>query len=65
MKTSEYFSKHHALNAIFHILIGLGIGWLTSLGWSWQLHSLILGCIFIAIGIVGHIYPLFIRQTSK
>lgn len=64
-QTSEYFSKHYNLNAIFHILIGLGVGWLSSLGWSWKFHSLISGCIFVIIGIIGHIYPLFIQQTSK
>jgi len=42
-----------SLHTTFHVFIGFGGGWLSSLGWSWQPFVLIGGCVIMAIGIVG------------
>ncbi|MFC1918496.1 hypothetical protein ACFLWW_00775 [Chloroflexota bacterium] len=62
-KINKYFSEHAMFNSWVHISIGLGIAWLLSLAWQGSSGiSLVLGIIFLAIGIAGHIYPLLAKQ---
>ena len=55
-KENRYMAKHVEFNSCIHICMGLGIAWVVSLSWAWTLHSLILGCAFLAVGVGGHIY---------
>jgi len=57
-KMNKYFAEHPKYNSMVHVSVGLGIAWLISLGWSYSVVALVLGIIFIVIGIAGHIYPL-------
>jgi len=62
-KMKEYFAKHTNYNACVHVSVGLGIAWLLSLIWQGcSVISLVLGIVFIVIGIVGHIYAQFAKQ---
>ena len=62
-KIEKYFAEHVNFNSCIHVCAGLGIAWLLSLIWQgYSVISLVLGIVFIAIGIVGHIYPLFAKQ---
>ncbi len=62
-KMDEYFAKHSTCNALTHLSMGLGIAWLLSLIWQgYSAISLVLGIVFLAIGIVGHIYAQFAKQ---
>ncbi|MFC1992791.1 hypothetical protein ACFLV3_03155 [Chloroflexota bacterium] len=59
---NEYFAAHPMSNSGIHVSIGLGIAWLVSLSWASSTVALVLGIIFLVIGIGGHIYPLFAKQ---
>ena len=61
-KMEEYFAQHPRYNSCIHVCVGLGIAWLISLAWSYSVAPLVLGIVFIVIGIAGHIYPLFAKQ---
>ena len=62
-KINKYFSEHTFFNSWVHVFVGLGIAWLLSLAWQgYSALSLVLGIVFLAIGIAGHIYPLLARQ---
>ena len=61
-KIKSYFTAHPTFNSLIHVSVGLGIAWLISLAWSYTVVALVLGIVFTAIGIVGHIYPLFAKQ---
>ena len=62
-KINEYFAKHTSFNSGVHLCIGAGIAWLLSLIWQGcSVISLVLGIVFLAAGIAGHIYPLFAKQ---
>ena len=61
-KLNKYFTEHPSFNSLIHICIGLGIAWLVSLAWPCSVVALVLGIVFLLIGIVGHIYPLFAKQ---
>ena len=61
-KIEKYFAEHVNFNSCIHVCVGLGIAWLVSLAWHYSIIALVLGIVFIAIGIIGHIYPLFARQ---
>jgi len=60
-KINKYFAEHAFYNSLIHVCVGLGIAWLISLAWGYSVVALILGIIFIVIGIDGYIYPLFAK----
>jgi len=55
-KLDEYFAKHVGFAIGLHFISGLGIAWLLSLIWHYSVISLVLGIVFIVIGIAGHCY---------
>ncbi len=62
-KLNKYFSEHVSFNSGVHVCVGLGIAWLLSLIWQGcSVISLVLGIVFLVLGIAGHIYPLFAKQ---
>ncbi|MBA7474218.1 hypothetical protein ES707_09566 [subsurface metagenome] len=61
-KMSQYFAEHANYNSCVHVCVGLGIAWLISLAWGYSVLPLVLGIVFIVIGIAGHIYPLLAKQ---
>ena len=62
-KMNEYFAKHTNFNACVHVCVGLGIAWLLSLIWQGcSVISLVLGIVFLVLGIAGHIYAQFAKQ---
>ena len=62
-KINKYMAEHVNYNACVHVCVGLGIAWLLSLIWQgYSVLSLVLGIVFLAAGIAGHIYPLFAKQ---
>ena len=62
-KLNKYFSEHPSFNSCVHVCVGLGIAWLLSLIWQGcSAISLVLGIVFLAAGIAGHIYALFAKQ---
>ena len=63
-KLNKYFAEHVNYNSMVHVCVGLGIAWLISLTWSYSVVALVLGIVFIVIGIVGHVYPLFAKPKQ-
>jgi len=63
-KINKYFSEHVVYNSMIHGSVGLGIAWLISLAWGYSVVALVLGIIFLVIGIAGHIYPLFAKPPK-
>ena len=62
-KIDKYFAEHVNFNSLVHVCVGLGIAWLLSLIWQGcSVISLVLGIVFLVLGIAGHIYPLFAKQ---
>jgi len=62
-KINKYFTEHTNFNSLVHVCAGLGIAWLLSLIWQCcSVLSLVLGIVFLVLGIAGHIYPLFAKQ---
>ena len=61
-KMDEYFAKHIKCNALTHLSTGLGIAWLVSLVWYCSIVALVLGIVFLAAGIAGHIYAQLAKQ---
>ena len=62
-KLNKYMAEHVNFNSCVHVCVGLGIAWLLSLIWQGcSVISLVLGIVFLAAGIAGHIYPLFAKQ---
>ena len=62
-KINKYFSEHTMFNSWVHVSVGLGFAWLLSLAWQgYSVISLVLGIVFLVIGIAGHIYPLLAKQ---
>ena len=62
-KLNKYFSEHVMCNSCVHVCVGLGIAWLLSLAWQgYSVISLVLGIVFLAAGIAGHIYPLLAKK---
>ena len=55
-KIRKYFAEHVNYNSWVHLSIGAGIAWLISLAWSYSVVALVLGIVFIVIGIGGHVY---------
>ena len=61
-KMNKYFAAHPTCNSLTHVCVGLGIAWLISLSWSNTTVALVLGIIFIVIGIAGHVYAWLAKQ---
>jgi uncharacterized membrane protein (Fun14 family) len=61
-KINKYFAEHINYNSLIHVCMGLGIAWLISLAWGYSVVVLVLGIVFLVIGIAGHFYPLFAKQ---
>ena len=61
-KINKYFSEHVNYTSMVHVCLGLGIAWLISLSWSYAVVALVLGIVFLVIGIIGHIYPLLAKK---
>ena len=61
-KINKYFAEHVSFNSLVHVCIGLGIAWLVSLAWHCSIVALVLGIVFLVAGIIGHIYPLFVKK---
>ena len=59
--TMKYFSKHPFYNAMIHFSGGIGIGVLVARPFD-SGHPLQLALIFIAIAVVGHLIPMFMRK---
>ena len=56
-KVSRYFSHHPVLNALSHLLLGVGIGILITRPLV-GIHPIRVAAVFIILGICGHLYPL-------
>jgi len=61
-KINKYFAAHPNFTCLIHVSVGLGIAWLISLAWSYSTIALVLGIVFLVIGIAGHIYALLAKQ---
>ena len=61
-KVDEYYAKHVGFAIGVHFFSGLGIAWLLSLIWHYSLISLVLGVVFVAVGITGRLYAQFTKQ---
>ena len=57
----KWASKHTDLACIIHTFIGLGFGFIFApyIGKSF---ALVLGIIFLAIGIIGHTIPVIVKE---
>ena len=61
-KMKSYFAAHPNCNSSVHVSVGLGIAWLISLAWYYSTVALVLGIVFLVIGIAGHVYAQFAKQ---
>ena len=52
----KWFAQHVGFAIGVHFFSGLGIAWLISLAWHYSIVALVLGIVFTAAGIAGHIY---------
>ncbi|MCL5438747.1 MAG: hypothetical protein M1268_02025 [Patescibacteria group bacterium] len=57
----NYFKKHPMYNSLVHVTIGVGIGILITYPFIGA-HPLRWGGIILLIGIIGHIYPVFLKK---
>ena len=57
----EYYAKHVGFAIGIHFISGLGVAWLISLAWHYSVVALVLGIVFIAIGIAGHLRARFAK----
>jgi len=55
-KGQSYCAKHVNMNAIMHVLIGLGIAWLVSLSWHYAIPTLVAGVVCVVAGIAMHVH---------
>jgi len=53
-KALKYFSKRPAYNALVHIIIGIGVGFLLTYSVA-GIHPIRWGIAFLIIGIIGHL----------
>ena len=59
---NKYFSEHVACNSGTHVCVGLGIAWLLGMAWQgYSVISLVLGIVFLAVGIISHVYAMFAK----
>ena len=56
-KVSRYFSRHPVINALSHLLIGVGIGILVTRPLV-GIHPVRVAAILVILGICSHLYPL-------
>lgn len=54
----KYFAKHVTYNSIVHLIIGIGVGLLITHPLA-DPHPVRWGLVFLSVGIVAHMYPLF------
>lgn len=59
-KVERYLAKHPTYNAAVHILTGMGIGVLVT--YPYIDHPVRVGGVLLAVGIIGHLYPLLDRM---
>ncbi len=57
----KYMVAHPAYNSAVHVLIGLGVGVLITYPYVGS-HPVRVGGLLLALGILGHLYPLFSRK---
>ena len=60
-KIDNYLSKHVHYNSFIHVLAGIGIGILITYPLIGA-HPVRWGLAFLAIGILGHLYPLTTKK---
>ncbi|MDO8577238.1 MAG: hypothetical protein Q7R82_02755 [Candidatus Daviesbacteria bacterium] len=53
----KYFSSHVRYNSLVHVIAGIGIGILITYPLA-GVHPVRWGIALVAIGILGHLYPL-------
>lgn len=53
----QYFKNHAIYNACVHVMVGIGIGMLLTYPLAGA-HPVRWGLAFLALGILGHLYPL-------
>ena len=58
----EYYDGHVSFAIGVHFFSGLGIAWLVSLIWAYSLISLVLGIVFLVVGITGGVYAHFAKR---
>ena len=56
----KYMVAHPVYNSAVHVLIGMGIGILIT--YPYIDHPVRIGAILVALGIAGHLYPLFAKK---
>jgi len=62
-KINEYYAKHVGFAIGVHFFSGLGIAWLLCLIWQgYSVISLVLGIVFLVVGIAGGVYAQFAKQ---
>ena len=57
-QTEKYFKQHPAYHSIVHMIGGIGIGVLLTYPLAGS-HPLRWGAAFLALAILGHLYPNF------
>lgn len=57
----KYLSAHPVYNSTVHVLIGAGIGVLVTYPFIGD-HPLRWGVGLLALGVAGHLYPLFVKK---
>lgn len=60
-KIDAYFRAYPEANAAVHTLIGLGFGILVTYPLV-GVHPLRWGALFLTVGLIGHIYPAFLKK---
>lgn len=60
-KLLKYFSQHPVYNSFTHLVIGVGVGILLTYPFV-GIHPLRWGLSFLALGLLGHIYPLVAKK---
>lgn len=60
-KMQKYFEKHSSYSAVVHLLIGMGIGIFITYPLVGA-HPLRWASGFLAVGILGHLYPLIAEK---
>ncbi len=56
----KYFAAHPIYNSMVYVAIGAGIGILIT--YPYINHPVRIGAILVALGIAGHLYPLFAKK---
>lgn len=60
-KIVSYLERHPVYNSSIHVIIGAGIGILITYPFV-QTHPVRWGVALLVIGLLGHLYPLFIKK---